>query len=66
VQREDHRQAGGPPGGEQGSLPGLGVGVVAPAGRPAPVFRHVDADLQVDEQQPGLDPETPDHLSILT
>jgi hypothetical protein len=30
------------------------------------VFRHVDADLQVDEQQPGLDPETPDHLSILT
>jgi hypothetical protein len=65
VQREDDRQAGGSPGGEQVRLPGLGVGVVAPAGRPAPVFQHVDADLQVHEQQPGLGPETPDHLPIL-
>src|ERR671913_356403 len=43
----------------------LSVGFVAPAGRPAPVFQYVDADLQVHEQQPGLGPETPDHLPIL-
>jgi hypothetical protein len=29
------------------------------------VFQHVDADLEVHEQQPGLGPETPDHLPIL-
>jgi hypothetical protein len=65
VQREHDRQAGPSPGGKQGRLAGLGVGVVPPARRATPVFQHVDADLQVHEQQPGLGPETPDHLPIL-